>query len=116
MTTDTRPSPTLAPQPVGRRTFSGIQPSGTVHLGNDLGAIRNYVRLQDEHEAIYCIVDYHALTSTHDADMLRRRTSEMAAALLALGRDPNRCNALVQAHPHDHTELASLLHTVTPVT
>ena len=52
------------------RIFSGIQPSGIVHLGNDLGAIRNYVRLQWEYEAIYCIVDYHALTSTHDPDLL----------------------------------------------
>ena len=56
------------------RTFSGIQPSGIVHLGNDLGAIRNYVRIQDEYEAIYCIVDYHALTSQHDPVALRRAT------------------------------------------
>jgi tryptophanyl-tRNA synthetase len=116
MTTETRrASPTLAAKPVGRRTFSGIQPSGTVHLGNDLGAIRNYVRLQDEFEAIYCIVDYHALTSTHDADTLRTRTREMAAALLALGLDPRRCTLFVQSHRPEHTELAWLLSTVTPV-
>src|SRR4051812_41438429 len=116
MTTDARTaSPTLAPKPVGNRTFSGIQPSGTVHLGNDLGAIRNYVRLQDEYEAIYCIVDYHALTSTHDADTLRTRTREMAAALLALGLDPGRCTLFVQSHRPEHTELAWLLSTVTPV-
>ena len=66
------------------RIFSGIQPSGAPHLGNDLGAIRNYVRLQAEYEAIYCIVDYHALTSTHDPELLRTRTREMAATLLAL--------------------------------
>src|SRR5947199_9557251 len=118
MTTDLAPAvapasePVTAPRP---RTFSGIQPSGTVHLGNDLGAIRNYVRLQDEYEAIYCIVDYHALTSTHDADMLRSRTREMAAALLALGLDPNRCTLFVQSHRPEHTELAWLLSTVTPV-
>src|SRR5438046_1689630 len=115
MTTDTRPSPTLAPQPVGRRTFSGIQPSGTVHLGNDLGAIRNYVRLQDEYEAIYCIVDYHALTSTHDPELLRQRTREMAASLLALGLDPEHCTLFVQSHRPEHTELAWLLAKVTPV-
>ena len=97
------------------RTFSGIQPSGVAHLGNDLGAIRNYVRLQDEYEAIYCIVDYHALTSTHDADVLRARTRDMAASLLALGLDPERCTLFVQSHRPEHTELAWLLSTVTPV-
>jgi tryptophanyl-tRNA synthetase len=97
------------------RTFSGIQPSGVAHLGNDLGAIRNYVRLQDEYEAIYCIVDYHALTSTHDPDVLRARTRDMAASLLALGLDPERCTLFVQSHRPEHTELAWLLATVTPV-
>ncbi len=101
--------------PARPRTFSGIQPSGAPHLGNDLGAIRNYVRLQDEYEAIYCIVDYHALTSTHDPDVLRQRTLEMAAALLALGLDPERCTLFVQSHRPEHTELAWLLATVTPV-
>ncbi|MEK6721839.1 MAG: tryptophan--tRNA ligase [Chloroflexota bacterium] len=95
--------------------FSGIQPSGTVHLGNDLGAIRNYVRLQESHDAIYCIVDFHALTSTHDAGLLRSRTREMAASLLALGLDPDRCTLFVQSHRPEHTELAWLLATVTPV-
>jgi len=97
------------------RTFSGIQPSGVAHLGNDLGAIRNYVRLQDEFDAIYCIVDYHALTSTHDADVLRARTRDMAASLLALGLDPERCTLFVQSHRPEHTELAWLFATVTPV-
>jgi len=95
--------------------FSGIQPSGTVHLGNDLGAIRNYVALQAEYDAIYCIVDYHALTSTHEPDVLRERTREMAAGLLALGLDPERCTLFVQSHRPEHTELAWLLCTVTPV-
>lgn len=97
------------------RTFSGIQPSGIAHLGNDLGAIRNYVRLQDEYEAIYCIVDYHALTSQHDPHLLRERTRDMAASLLALGLDPNKCTLFVQSHRPEHTELAWLLATVTPV-
>ena len=56
------------------RAYSGIQPSGAPHLGNDLGAIRNYVALQENYESIYCIVDYHALTSVHDGDRLRRQT------------------------------------------
>ena len=97
------------------RIFSGIQPSGIVHLGNDLGAVRNYVRLQYDYEAIYCIVDYHALTTTHDGTLLRERTREMAASLLALGLDPDRCTLFVQSDRPEHTELAWLLTTVTPV-
>jgi tryptophanyl-tRNA synthetase len=116
MTVELAPAPATAETDVPRpRIFSGIQPSGTVHLGNDLGAIRNYVRLQWEYEAIYCIVDYHALTSTHDAGLLRQRTTEMAASLLALGLDPERCTLFVQSHRPEHTELAWLLSTVTPV-
>ena len=116
MTTDLAPAPAPLAAPTARpRIFSGIQPSGVVHLGNDLGAIRNYVRLQYEYEAIYCIVDYHALTSTHDADVLRLRTREMAASLLALGLDPDRCTLFVQSHRPEVTELAWLLATVTPV-
>src|SRR5437667_10277192 len=119
MTTDLAPAvapasePVTAPRP---RTFSGIQPSGTVHLGNDLGAIRNYVALQAEYEAIYCIVDYHALTSTHDPDLLRTRTREMAAGLLALGLDPERCTPLVQSHRPQHTDAGCLPRTLPPVT
>ena len=108
------PAPTAAPTP-RPRIFSGIQPSGLVHLGNDLGAIRNFVMLQYEYEAIYCIVDYHALTSTHDADLLRTRTRELAAGFLALGVDPERCTLFVQSHRPEHAELAWLLATVTPV-
>ncbi|MGZ6339304.1 MAG: tryptophan--tRNA ligase [Candidatus Limnocylindrales bacterium] len=95
--------------------YSGIQPTGRPHLGNDLGAIRNYVRLQAEFEAIYCIVDYHALTSTHAPEVLRQRTREMAATLLALGLDPERCTLFVQSHRPEVTELAWLFNTVTPV-
>ena len=113
----TSPAPS-SPAPgveIAPRTFSGIQPSGIVHLGNDLGAIRNYVRLQDEFEAIYCIVDYHALTSLHDPELLRSWTRQMAAALVALGLDPDRCTLFVQSHRPEHTELAWLFATVTPV-
>jgi tryptophanyl-tRNA synthetase len=116
MATEILPAPSpvaaRAPRP---RIFSGIQPSGVPHIGNDLGAIRNYVRLQWEYEAIYCIVDYHALTSLHDAARLRRQTHEMAAGLLALGLDPERCTLFVQSHRPEVTELAWLLTTVTPV-
>ena len=116
MTIETMPAPAPVEAPSDRpRIFSGIQPSGAPHIGNDLGAIRNYVKLQWEYEAIYCIVDYHALTSLHDPDVLRRQTREMAAALLALGLDPERCTLFVQSHRPEHTELAWLLMTVTPV-
>ena len=116
MTTELAPAPAPLEGPGAKpRIFSGIQPSGIVHLGNDLGAVRNYVRLQSEYEAIYCIVDYHALTSTHDAHVLRTRTREMAASLLALGLDPERYTLFVQSHRPEVTELAWLLATVTPV-
>ena len=97
------------------RVFSGIQPSGVLHLGNYLGAIRNYIALQERYEAIYCIVDYHALKSTHDAEAIRRNTAQMALDLLALGLDPERATLFVQSDRPEHTELAWLLSTVTPV-
>ncbi len=116
MMTELAPAPAPVTDAVDRpRIFSGIQPSGVVHLGNDLGAVRNYVKLQWEFEAIYCIVDYHALTSTHDPALLRMRTREMAASLLALGLNPERCTLFVQSHRPEHTELAWLFTTVTPV-
>ena len=116
MTTERAGAPSAADDEFqAHRIFSGIQPSGIVHLGNDLGAIRNYVALQEQFEAVYCIVDYHALTSLHDADALRRQTREMAASLLALGLDPAKCTLFVQSHRPEHTELAWLLATVTPV-
>jgi tryptophanyl-tRNA synthetase len=115
MTTDTAPGPASAAPQTAKRTFSGIQPSGVAHLGNDLGAIRNYVKMQAEYDAIYCIVDYHALTSTHDPEILRARTRDMACSLLALGLDPERCALFVQSYRPEHTELAWLLATVTPV-
>ena len=115
-------APVIAPGPAAAsspraplRAFSGIQPSGIVHLGNDLGAIRNYVALQDRYEAIYCIVDLHALTSTHDPDAMRQRTREMAASLLALGLDPARCTLFVQSWRPEVTELMWYFTTVTPV-
>jgi tryptophanyl-tRNA synthetase len=118
MTTDASASPATRASslPVKTRIFSGIQPTGRPHLGNDLGAIRNYVALQDRYEAIYCVVDYHALTHVHDPEVLRRQTLEMAAALIALGLDPKRCTLFVQSDRPEHTELCWLFSsTVTPV-
>jgi tryptophanyl-tRNA synthetase len=97
------------------RVFSGVQPSGLPHLGNYLGAFRNYIALQEGGDAIYCIVDYHALTTTHDGEVIRRNTHDMAIALLALGLDPERAILFRQSDRPEHTELAYLLSTVVPV-
>ncbi|HEX5466999.1 MAG TPA: tryptophan--tRNA ligase [Candidatus Limnocylindrales bacterium] len=110
------PTPAAPSGPALARVFSGIQPSGLPHIGNYLGAIRNYVAMQDGYDAIYCIVDYHALTSTHDGEAIRRNTHEMALGLLALGLDPERAVLFRQSDRPEHTELAWLLSSVVPVT
>ena len=98
-----------------QRVFSGVQPSGLPHLGNYLGAFRNYIAMQEGHDAIYSIVDYHALTSTHDAELIRRNSREMALGLLALGLDPEKSVLFRQSDRPDHAELAYLFSTVVPV-
>lgn len=97
------------------RIFSGIQPSGELHIGNYLGAVKNWVRLQDEHEAIFCIVDYHAITNSYDPDVLRVRRRDMAIGLLASGIDPNVCSLYAQSAVPEHTELAWFFNTITPL-
>jgi tryptophanyl-tRNA synthetase len=112
------PSPEPAPladDSPRSRVFSGVQPSGLPHVGNYLGAFRNYIAMQERHEAIYCIVDYHALTSTHDAELIRRNTYEMAVGLLSLGLDPERAVLFRQSDRPEHAELAYLFSTVVPV-
>jgi tryptophanyl-tRNA synthetase len=89
-----------------QRVFSGIQPSGIPTLGNYLGAIRNWVPLQETHDAIYCVVDLHAITVWQDPKQLATQTREMAAALIACGLDPRRCILFVQSHVQAHTRLA----------
>ena len=108
-------TPATGPVAAGERVFSGVQPSGLPHLGNYLGAFRNYIALQETGNAIYCIVDYHALTSTHDAELIRRNTYEMALGLLALGLDPDKAVLFRQSDRPEHAELAYLLSTVVPV-
>jgi tryptophanyl-tRNA synthetase len=93
----------------GVRIFSGIQPTGRKHLGNYIGAIRQYVEGQDRGEAIYCIVDLHALTVPYDPGELRERLYDTTAILLAAGLDPERCILFRQADVHEHTELCWLL-------
>ncbi len=104
-----------APPAVRERVFSGIQPSGASHLGNYLGAQVNYVRLQDEYEAIYGIVDLHAMTTVHDGAELRRLTHEMVLDLLAVGLDPERCALIRQSDFPEHAELMWIFDTVVPV-
>jgi len=96
-------------QSLTKRVFSGIQPTGSGHLGNYLGALRNWVRQQDEREAFYCIVDLHAMTLPWDPAVLRRETLEKAAELLACGIDPERSVLFVQSHVPAHTELQWVL-------
>jgi tryptophanyl-tRNA synthetase len=108
-------SPAAPRTAASERVFSGIQPSGVPHIGNYFGAIRNYIALQEGGDAIYCIVDYHALTSTHDGETIRRNTVEMALDLLALGLDPNKATLFRQSDRPEHTELAYLMSTVVPV-
>jgi tryptophanyl-tRNA synthetase len=100
---------------VRERVFSGIQPSGASHLGNYLGAQLNYVALQDRYEAIYGIVDLHALTTVHDGPELRRLAHEMVLDLLAVGLDPERCALIRQSDLPEHTELAWIFNTCVPV-
>jgi tryptophanyl-tRNA synthetase len=101
--------------PVRERVFSGIQPSGASHLGNYLGAQQNYVALQDRYDAVYGIVDLHALTTVHDGAELARLSHEMVLDLLAVGLDPQRCALVRQSDLPEHTELAWIFDTVTPV-
>jgi tryptophanyl-tRNA synthetase len=97
------------------RIFSGIQPTGNLHLGNYLGAIRNWVALQHDYECIFCIVDLHALTQPQDPDELRAATREVTAAYIAAGIDPERCVIFNQSMVSAHAELAWLLGCLTPL-
>jgi tryptophanyl-tRNA synthetase len=97
------------------RIFSGIQPTGNLHLGNYLGAIRNWVAMQNDYDCIFCIVDLHALTLPQDPAELRGATREVTAAYIAAGIDPERCIIFNQSTVHEHTELAWLLGCLTPL-
>jgi len=95
------------------RVFSGIRPTGRAHLGNYLGAIKNYVALQDDYECVYCIVDLHALTTVEDTKNLRQNTTEIALDLLAAGIRPEEAILFVQSHVPEVTELHTILSMVT---
>jgi tryptophanyl-tRNA synthetase len=93
-----------------QRVLSGIQPTAdSFHLGNYIGALRNWVAMQDTHDTFYCVVDLHAITAGHDPALLRQRTRVSAAQLLAAGLDPQRCTLFVQSHVPEHPQLAWVL-------
>jgi tryptophanyl-tRNA synthetase len=96
------------------RVFSGIQPTGTAHLGNYLGAIKHWVAEQDIYDNIYCVVDLHAITLPQDPAELRAGVRRLAATLLACGIDPKRSVLFVQSHVHEHAELAWIFDCITP--
>jgi tryptophanyl-tRNA synthetase len=98
-----------------KRIFSGIQPSGNLHLGNYLGAIKNWVKLQDEYDSIFCVVDLHAVTVPQDPEELRKKTVEVAKVYLASGIDPQKCSLFIQSHISEHAELAWILNTIAKI-
>ena len=97
------------------RIFSGVQPTGNLHLGNYLGAIRNWVALQRDYECIFCIVDLHAITLPQDPEQLRAQTREVTAAYIAAGIDPKACIIFNQSQVPAHSELAWILACLTPL-
>jgi len=97
------------------RVFSGIQPSGELHIGNYLGAVKNWVALQDRYECFFSIVDLHAITQPYEPAELSQRTFDMAVGLLAAGLDPDKCTVFVQSHVPQHTALMWAFNTVAPL-
>jgi tryptophanyl-tRNA synthetase len=97
------------------RVFSGIQPSGELHIGNFLGAVQTWVEIQRRYESLFCIVDYHAITAPYEPAELRMRTRDLAISLLAAGIDPEQATLFVQSAVPEHTELAWIFNTITPL-
>jgi tryptophanyl-tRNA synthetase len=98
-----------------QRVFSGIQPTGAIHIGNYLGAIRNWVRLQEQYESYFCIVDYHAITIPYEPKEMPARVMEAALDIMAAGIDPERSAFFVQSMVPEHTELCWLFNTLAPM-
>ncbi|MDK2794092.1 MAG: tryptophanyl-tRNA synthetase [Caldanaerobacter sp.] len=96
-----------------KRVFSGVQPSGDIHIGNYLGAMRQFVALQDDYDCFFCVVDLHALTVPQDPVKLKKNTIELAALYMAIGLDPKKVTLFVQSHVSAHAELAWLLQCIT---
>ena len=108
------PDPASGAPPARPRVLSGIQPTAdSFHLGNYLGAVRNWVAMQETHDTFYCVVDLHAITAGHEPKVLRERTRVSAAQLLAAGLDPERCTLFVQSQVPEHPQLAWVLSCLT---
>ncbi len=97
------------------RVFSGIQPTGDIHIGNYVGALKQWVSLVEQYECIYSVVDYHAITVEYRPDEMAERTFNTALILVACGLDPHQCHLQVQSHVPQHTELGWIFNSVTPV-
>jgi tryptophanyl-tRNA synthetase len=97
------------------RVFSGIQPTGEIHIGNYVGALRQWVSLMERHECIYAVVDYHAITVEYDRSLMAQRSLDAALILIACGLDPEKCHILIQSHVPEHTELGWIFNCVTPI-
>jgi tryptophanyl-tRNA synthetase len=112
-----KPDPAIfnANTPVKKRVFSGIQPTGNPHLGNYLGAIRNWVETQSDNDNIFCVVNLHALTVPIDPNELRNHTYGLAALLLASGLDTRYCKLFIQSHVHEHAEISWILECFAPM-
>jgi tryptophanyl-tRNA synthetase len=114
---DLKPQPAMTgtDRPVKKRVFSGIQPTGNIHIGNYLGAIRNWANSLPEYDNIFCIVDLHALTQPIDPQELRQSTRQLSALYLACGLDTRYCNLFVQSHVHEHPEASWIMTCFTPM-
>ena len=97
---------------MAKRIFSGVQPTGNIHLGNYLGALRNWVALQTEYESFFCIVNLHAITSRQDPKLLAEKTRELARIYLAVGIDPNLSTIFIQSEVAEHAELTWMLNCI----
>lgn len=97
------------------RVFSGIQPTGDIHIGNYVGALRQWVSLVGQYECVYSVVDYHAITVEYEPGSMTERTFNTALILIACGLDPEKCHLQVQSHVPQHTELGWVFNSVTPV-
>ena len=102
---------------MSKKIFSGVQPTGNLHLGNYLGAIKNFVDLNNDNnnECIFCVVDLHAITTPAKPALLRQNVFDCLAQYIACGLDPEKCHQFVQSHVVGHTELAWILTCITPI-
>ncbi len=103
------------PPSTSQTLFSGMQPTGELHIGNYLGALKNWVQLQNEYECFFTVVDYHAMTIEYDPKTMPERIKNLVLTYLSAGLDPKKCHIFIQSHIPEHTELAWIFNTITPL-